>query len=26
MPAAAIYGQARGVFWRSGEGFGWRRL
>jgi len=26
VPAAAIYGQARGVFWRSGEGFGWRRL
>lgn len=26
VPAAAIYGQARGVFWRSGDGFGWRRL
>lgn len=26
VPAASIYGQARGVFWRSGEGFGWRRL
>lgn len=26
VPAAAIYGQARGVFWRRGEGIGWRRL
>jgi signal peptidase I len=26
VPAAAIYGQARGVFWRTGDGFGWRRL
>ncbi len=26
VPATAIYGQARGVFWRGGEGFGWRRL
>lgn len=26
VPAAAIYGQARGVFWRSGAGFGWRQL
>ncbi len=26
VPAASIYGQARGVFWRSGDGFGWRRL
>lgn len=26
VPAAAIYGQARGVFWRTGDGFGWRKL
>ncbi|MCD9006706.1 signal peptidase I [Luteimonas sp. XNQY3] len=26
VPAAAIYGQARGVFWRTGDGFGWRQL
>ncbi|MCD9027465.1 signal peptidase I [Luteimonas sp. BDR2-5] len=26
VPAASIYGQARGVFWRRGDGFGWRRL
>ncbi|KLI99610.1 signal peptidase I [Luteimonas sp. FCS-9] len=26
VPSAAIYGQARGVFWRRGEGFGWHPL
>lgn len=26
VPAAAIYGQARGVFWRRGDGPGWRPL
>lgn len=26
VAAKSIYGQARGVFWRSGEGPGWRRL
>jgi len=26
VPASTIYGQARGVFWRSGDGFGWRPL
>ncbi|WP_101924865.1 signal peptidase I [Luteimonas rhizosphaerae] len=26
VPAASIYGQARGVFWRRGDGLGWHRL
>lgn len=26
VPSDAIYGQARGVYWRRGDGLGWQRL